>query len=70
MDYMFEGFFFIFLVILFFSVPGMEVWKKTSKTQPDAKALKPMEPSESETSSSLLVPYGWLSIHNILPSAV
>lgn len=26
----------------------MEVWKKISKTQADAKALKPMEPSESE----------------------
>ena len=43
----------------------MEVWRKTSKAQADAKALKPMEPSEGEIHFSISVPYGQLSIDNI-----
>lgn len=39
---------FFFLNFLFlFSAADMEMWKKMNKT-PDAKALKPKEPLESE----------------------
>lgn len=43
----------------------MEVWRKMSKAQADAKALKPMEPSEGEIHFSISVPYGQLPIDNI-----
>ena len=49
-----------FVNIALFSVAGTEAWKKMSKTQAHAEALKPMEPSGSEIHfiySPLSIPY-------------